>query len=353
MAPFRLSDDGGAMKIFITGHTPRSANPGFRRRVGIAQLLVAGYRTTGHDVTVGHWLPSDPSEPFPPEYDLVLVGLSSPLAPGAAYTFPAMATLHALWGQDRLVVFPEDPAVWKIKNGNLSALREPKRLYSPYLNGRIDYATVVGSPALRRYIEQAARLVTDTDTDRRWPRYLVPAFEGADLDRLLSYAPSAATNRPVPIDPTQIYLDQYATKLAAQPSTVDVWLTESKPTDDGLNRVVTTHPRVEVRTYDDAAFGTALAPALGVLEHSNECGKLIGSWSPTPAIATAVRSFFHGWPETYDRLGDAYRVLPSAFEDMDASAREDALTWQRTTLNEATTPLTNVLGTLTSLGEQP
>ena len=342
------------MNILITGFTPRSANPKFRRRIGIAQLLEAGYRAAGHKVQCGSWFPGDLDEPFPDDYDLVIVGLSSPLAPSASYTYPAMLTLERLWGQDRLVLFPEDPATWKIKNGTLSALRDHSRLYSNYLSSRAHYMDIFSddealwdkTAELQRRVLQAAAYLLTKDP---WPTYLVPAFKDADLDPLLDYAPPGARRAAVPIDFTQLYRTHFDELHEAIPSTVDVWLTESKPTDAGLNTVITANQRVEVHAYDDAAFSTALAPALGVLEHSKEYGKLPGSWSSTPAIAATVESFFHGWAETYDRLGNAYRVLPTAYEDMSWNARQETLTWQSQTLDKATTPLAEVMETLVSL----
>ena len=340
------------MKILITGYTPRSSNPDYRRRIGTAQLLRAVLVAAGHDAQVGSWFPEVPDAPFPDDYDLVIVGVSSPMAPSASYTFPAMCTLDALWGQDRLVMFPEDPAAWKFKNGHLSALRDHRRLYNTYLATRMHHGSVTpddatGAEYRRRILRAASKVSEPSD----WPRYLVPAFKGADIGELLGYAPEGARYRAIPVDLTQPYRTNFGHLLVAPSklAPVDVWLAESSPTDEGLNRVVTKSQRVDVHAYDDAAFGIVLAAALGVLEHSKESGKLPGAWSPTPAIAATVGAFFHGWSGTYDAFGDSYRVLPSAYEDMTPDTRQEALNWQNMTLDAATSPVAEVVETLLSL----
>jgi hypothetical protein len=318
------------MRVLITGYLARSANPDYRRRLGVANLLEHTLRTGGHEVIRDYWRPGDPR--VLRDFDLVIVGLHSPLAAVSSYAFSAMFVLERLWGDDRLVVFPEDAATWKIKNGNLSAIRMKDRMFSPFLAKRVDFARVATSEMRRAKMIRACALLSSVDW---WPRYLVPAFKDAEPGLLLRLAPHGAALRPVPIDLTQCYPVKLEPDGAVRVR--DEWIVDVDPAQDRqLKTVITAGPKRRVTAFDDRILAQHISRGLGIIQHNVVDVKLPGAWNSTVGIAAQVGAFYFGPEKTHKHWGDAYRVLPTAFEELPEPARVELVDWQRETLAKVT-----------------
>src|SRR4051794_14871079 len=106
--------------------SPRMVSQRAREQVSFARTLEQALLGMGQQVYRG------PVDIGPT--DLILGGVSSPIAPGATYALVALERIgQALAEGTPMLLFVDDPRLDKIRSGALSVLRNYERLYTPFL----------------------------------------------------------------------------------------------------------------------------------------------------------------------------------------------------------------------------
>lgn len=334
------------MKILITGMTSRMTS--FSRESGFPSLLARSLSLFGHDVSMLVEY-SGVSK-----YDAVIAGLASPLAPSSTYLVPTAQTIDEAQQQGKLAaVFVDDPDIKKLTHGSTSALRRIDRLEKPFFAARPGMQAFTENPSLRASVMDFIERMSEW----RWGTVLWPGHSWA-LDKVS--ASGLGTFQSVPIDPTAA-LRSVATKRWPSVDSVPgrhaapgvSWMAETTYFQDYAFDPSIARQVFDVMTGEELSkTADMFAMSYGVL-HGNSSSP--GWWTPFPYLAALAGRIYLPHPAEGQLMGQAYYLLPSTVEYLDADdyqalaavqmKRHEEIAWTRKQLLET---LNSVLGTLVS-----
>jgi hypothetical protein len=290
-------------RVLVTGFNARAASPRRATRdTCFAFLLAEALRDLKY--TVEHRDTSVTEDLA--DFDLVFVGIASPLAVSSNRTYSALAAVGRAWADGRLVLFLDDPDVGKILNGLDSVIRKPEQLTKPFFQGRVDYQTVVDSD-WQTWLMDVTRTLRAGD----WPTLLVPAFGWADVPRLLARLPINMQAKAKQVD-----LSAYMPR----PTFEEVvhqryWVTEEKFDSPWLQGLGVTQPIKHLQKMRDNLRVAEYSKAWGVLEAPlSATGH--GWFSPRLVLAMHADAAYGTAWHSMTSVGPMFTLLPDAIGRM-------------------------------------
>ena len=270
------------MLIHLTGMSPRTASPRAREQFTLAGLLEQVLVAEGHAVDRDLYVNGTP--------DFVIVGVTSPISPGATYALSGLEAIGAaIEDETPLLLFVDDPDLPKTKAGSASAHRDNRRLYTDYLMGkRIRETRKVTLTQQRRISTAVEVLASDT-----WPEVLVPLHAWAQGSET-----SVAKQLGVVSDVTGVDLTAVVALMSGEtrfniPSQPRAhlyapWFTDTRFSSAALEQRRVARPVIPINSahMDDPAF--VYSVAVGV--HQGVVGGFPGWWTPTPFFAAQAHT---------------------------------------------------------------
>jgi hypothetical protein len=281
------------------------------------------------------------------EYDAVIAGVASPLAPSSRYLVSTAQTVDEAERQGKLVaVMIDDPDVGKISHGSDSALRIPGRLERPFFMSRPGMGAFMDSTSVRRtvldFVERTGMW--------SWGTVLWPGHPWA-VDQV--YGRGSGGFRSVPVDLTATLRELIALRAPGAPGAPPdggPWFAETTYFSDHFFDPSMRRAVYAVSFGDRALVNTVAMVSTGYgMVHGNAGSP--GWWTPNPSIAEATSRLFCPHPDEGRLISPAYYIMPSAMEDADpdeyiaaTSAQHEELekvSWRKSDLHAA---MTGVLG---------
>jgi hypothetical protein len=212
------------MRALIVGSNARTGSSRYADNyMTFAGCIRDAINAAGGTAEIAEWWEGSLS---PSDWDVVLVGIGSPLAASSSRMYSALRVVSRMWGDDRLRLFVDDPNMRVIRNAITAANKEPQRIVAPFLHKRQHYDEVASnenSDALDEAIDGIRMLA---DQDSAWqPALLLPAYPWArvyDLARTFTTRHGLA----VAIDPTQVVLGAGAgagIEVGAEAESDSIW----------------------------------------------------------------------------------------------------------------------------------
>jgi hypothetical protein len=330
-------------QIFITGYSPRQCSSASAGSIGA--LIGAALTLCGHEVTHG------PPYEYSDRFDVVLMGMSSPLAPTARYAITALSLMSALVDQSaRVAVYIDDPDVSRLAASHRRIMRYPMDLHSGVvLNNR--------SPADRAMASEEASMEAAL-----YGAYLIssPPCSWRSILPRHRWFHEAATGATLPegvcewssVDLSPLLLHEAALidmgieaaeRGHKARNRADYWIREYRTTSRSKkNRWIESvcsnicSPTVDaVDIRDDVVLGFCQAlTALGTLEQPRSA-TVSGWWTPWPALTIAAGGFYATDSRASKLLGGPFNILPSYFESLPADERTAVVASQRSALRAA------------------
>lgn len=327
------------MRVLIIGSNARTGSARYATRTfTLAGVVKQALESQQHEVTLTDWW--DDLSLGTGSWDRILIGLASPLAVSSDRTYQALLALHALWGDDRMSVFLDNPDVRSLKNALNSSVADPDRLWSPFLaqQKRRRFAEVTASAIRQEKIIETCHLLLNEDGRGWYPKMYLPLYPWANIPTFAKHLPNQF-GRVRGLDLTSgVRKDALPLLRLPRTDSVEVadwphWVTDAMNID--AFAATLRHPVVRILRRRDALVQRSYSQpfVVGVLEDPNN-----GWWTPRMAqAALAGRYYASDWRD-FQNMPDpgAYTLLPSAFESLDGSERMALVARQQTTLTEST-----------------
>lgn len=322
------------MKIHLTGMSPRTASERAREQMTFARALQVVLGELGHTVDREMRPTGEP--------DLVVIGVTSALSPGATY---ALAGLEAIGRAQQegtpLLLFVDDPALDKTRSGAASARRDMTRLYSDYLMGRRIGATRNPDEVQRQQIATAIEVLAG----EYWPTTLLPMHP---------WGSAAIASKRLGVLGGVVALDISATvgtpaQRLADPSRAPLWLTNRHYSPYTLDPTRVRWPVVPVDSSTLTDPVTVYAAARGV--HQGLTARMPGWWTPTPLQVSQARTVYLCSTEESVRIGTGspYYLTSDDVEELNDDAHAEMAEAQTAYLEEITWDLETLSSVLTDL----
>lgn len=325
------------MRIQIAGMSPRTASERARDQVTFARTLSEVLSDLGHEV---QWT----AEPTG-ELDLVMVGVTSALSPGATYALVGLEAIgRAVQDGIPLLLFVDDPALDKTRSGAASAARDPNRLYSAYLLGKRIGLIRDPDAGQRDRIRTAVEMLAGD----YWPTTLLPMHPWG--------SPAIAAKRigvvsaVVALDVSPVLNHHKVPEYTGIPR-AQLWLTNRHYSAQTLDPERVSWPVIPVDSSTLPDPVRVYAAARGV--HQGPIARIPGWWTPTPLQVAQARTVYLCDAEESVRIGTTspYYLTPDEVEDLDdfgahamlaeaQAAHLEEVSWDPRTLSSVLTDLT-------------
>lgn len=338
------------MKILIVGSNPRTGSPVYPdKHIVMSGLMRDAFNAAGHEATIARWW-DDPLGPD--QYDLIYVGLSSPLALSSSHLYSALRVIARMWNDDRLRLFLDNPDVRVLKNSYTGAIKDPERLWSDVMFQRANFYDVVTGPGHEQSQQEIREALNLLHSETSWrPVLYFPMYPWGDQTALMSKW-EVSFPYSVGIDFTQCMLQTWEPKYRDLPESFRAhadnfglvnpyWIAEGFDTKkaEKLVPVLNNAVRVIKKTPDMARMYMYMAEQMiGVIEHDvSSYGH--GWWSPRAAMAALVgKYYFTDWRSMSGMVDSEpyYRFLPSAAEELSPEERASVAKEQYAALMNST-----------------
>jgi hypothetical protein len=245
-----------------------------RELMTFARTLERALSTMGHTVYRG---PDDADTP-----DLIIGGVTSVLSPGATYALIGLETIGRALDEDiPLLLFVDDPDLNKTRAAAQSALRDPDRVYSPYLmSKRVKQSRQLNKPQ-RRHV----RLAIEMLAGETWPPVLMPLHPWASV--AIAAKRISILSEVVPVDVSSaIELPQ----LIYPPQPAMLWLTDRHYSPHVLDPDRVNWPVIPIDSTTMANPAKVYSVARGV--HQGAIERMPGWWTPTPLYVAHAGTVF-------------------------------------------------------------
>jgi hypothetical protein len=245
-----------------------------RELVTFARTLEQALIGMGHEVYRG---PDDADTA-----DLIIGGVTSALSPGATYALVGLETIgRALDEETPLLLFVDDPDLNKTRAAAQSAVRDPERIYSPYLMSK----RVKQSRQLNTQQRAHVALAIEMLASETWPPVLMPLHPWA--------SPAIAAKRisilseVVPVDVSSAI---ELSDLAYPVQRASLWLTDRHYSPHVLEPERVNWPVIPIDSTLMADPAKVYSVARGV--HQGAIERMPGWWTPTPLYVAHARTVF-------------------------------------------------------------
>ena len=307
------------MRIHITGMRPRMVSQRTRERVTFAGALEQALTELGHDVRRGSDDPWDA--------EIILGGVTSALSPGATYALVGLEHIgRALDEGTPLLLFADDPGLSAIRNAAQSALREPDRLYSPYLRSKRVRQSRFLSDRQYRHVAMAVEMLAGEE----WPPVLLPLHPWADT--AIAAKRLRIVSDVLPIDVSSVV--ELPALTTSRPAQAEVWLTDRHYSAGLLESGRVRWPVIPIdsATMEDPV--AVYAVARGV--HQGAVHRMPGWWTPTPLYVAHAHTVYLCDSEESAAIGvdTPYYLTPDDVERCNSPGHEMLVEEQVTYLKE-------------------
>ena len=266
------------MRIHITGMSPRMVSERAREQVTLARSLETALMAMGHRVDRWPELPA-----YDLRADLVIGGVASALSPGSTYALVGLVHIgRALMTDTPLLLFVDDPNLSKIRAAAQSALREPSRLYTPYLMSKRVKQSQHLSELQRTFVDAALAAVAE----EIWPPTLMPLHPWGSP--AIAAKRLGITSEVLPVDVSSVI--ELPEQPEVPPARARVWLTDRHYSSDLLPPERVHWPVIPIDSAMMPDPVRVYAVARGV--HQGVVDRVPGWWTPTPLYVAHARTVY-------------------------------------------------------------
>jgi hypothetical protein len=325
------------MLIHLTGMSPRTASQRTREHLTFAGLLERALTVEGHKVDRRPYLDTEP--------DLVIVGVTSMISPGATYALAGLEAIgHAIDCSLPLMLFVDDPMLPKTKAAAKSVLREPERLWTEYLLSKRIRQSRDPDSKQKWHIRAGIELLAQ----EQWPVVLVPMHTWGVIDRMnavLLPKRLGIVSDVVALDVTAV-LGLDLTPSSPRKPQANIWVTDSHYSKAVLPHGRASWPVVPINSTAMPDPADVYATARGV--HQGLVGGCPGWWTPTPLYAAKANAAYLMDQDEQNLTGtdSPYYVTADDIEAMNSPGHELLVERQRAYLKDTAWSLESLLSTL-------
>jgi hypothetical protein len=316
-----------------------------REQITFARSLETALTAMGHRVHRG---PEPPASDL--RTDLVIGGVASALSPGATYALVGLVSIgQALVSGTPLLLFVDDPNLSKIRGAAQSALREPSRLYTPYLMSKRVKQSRHLSDLQRTFIESALAMIAE----ETWPPTLLPLHPWASP--AIAAKRLGITSEVLPVDVSSVV--EIPDPSWPVPARAQVWLTDRHYSSALLDPARVRWPVIPVDSTMMPDPVRVYAVARGV--HQGVIDRVPGWWTPTPLFVARADTVYLCDSEESTAIGTGtpYYLTPDDVESRSVPQHTMLAEHQREHLKETmwnsemlSSSLTDSIGRVCSSG---